>query len=313
MKAMGPESGAGRVLVVGGTGMLGRPVVRRLHGDGYEVRVLTRNVEGARGVLGDGPNYVDGDVEDRPSLERAVEGCQAVHISLKAGPARGEPERIEHRGTARLAEAAARVGVERITYLSGCFVEPEHAAVSEAEAAKLAAERAIERSGVPHTIFKPTYFMETLRLHVQGPFGMVLGRQPHPLHMVAADDYGAMVSRSLSVPESASQRLYVFGPEALTIGDALRVYCRIVEEGKRVLTAPLPVMRALNRTFMRGAMTRELDLMRVMQQVGEPTDVPDAAELLGPATTTLVDWCSRRAGPARSTRGAATSQEAVDS
>ena len=273
--------------------MLGRPVVRRLHGDGYDVRVLTRNVEGARGALGNGPEYVKGDVEDRSSLEGALEGCRAVHISLKAGPAHGEAERVEHRGTARVAEAAASAGVERITYLSGCFVEPEHAAVSEAEAAKLAAERAIERSGVPYTVFKPTYFMETLSLHVQGPFGMVLGRQPHPLRMVAADDYAAMVSDALSVPEAAGQRLYVFGPEAVTIGDALRVYCRIVEGGKRVVTAPLPVMRALNRTFMRDAMARELDLMGVMQRVGEPTNVPDASDVLRPATTTLDAWCSR--------------------
>ncbi len=90
------------------------------------------------------------------------------------------------------------------------------------------------------------------------------------------------------------RHLYVFGPEAVTIADALRVYCRIAAGGKRVLTAPLPMMRALNRTFMRGAMTRELDLMRVMQRVGEPTNVPEASEVLGPPTTTLEEWCSQR-------------------
>ncbi len=177
------------VLVVGATGMLGRPVGERLRHDGYGVRVLTREPERAERDLGEGIEYVRGDVDDAASLERAVSGCKAVHISLKAGPAPGEPERVEHQGTARVAEAAARAGLERITYLSGCYVGPEQAAASEAEAAKLGAERAIEASGVPFTIFKPTYFMETLPLHVQGPFGVVLGRQPHPLHMVAGDDY----------------------------------------------------------------------------------------------------------------------------
>ena len=87
--------------------------------------------------------------------------------------------------------------------------------------------------------------METLELHVQGPFGMVLGRQPHPLHMVTADDYAAMVSRALTTPESAGRRLYVFGPEPLTLVEALRIYCRLVEGGKRVVTVPLPVMKAV--------------------------------------------------------------------
>ncbi len=283
------------VLVVGGTGMLGRPVVERLRDDGYRVRVLTREPGRARSVLGEGVEYARGDVDDATYLDRALEGCMAVHISLKAGPQPGEPERVEHQGTARIAEAGARAKLERITYLSGCYVAPEQAAESEAEAAKLGAERAIEASGVPFTIFKPTYFMETLPLHVQGPFGMVLGRQPHPLRMVAADDYAAMVSRALRTPESAGRRLYVFGPESLTISEALRLYCRVVEGGKRVVTVPLPVMKVVNRLFMGGAMSRELALMAVMQRLGEPSNVPDAAAVLGPATTTVGAWCERRA------------------
>ncbi|HZC14522.1 MAG TPA: NAD(P)H-binding protein [Thermoleophilaceae bacterium] len=217
------------VLVVGATGMLGRPVAGRLSADGYRVRALTREPERARSVLGEGIEYARGDVDDAAALDRALEGCKAVHISLKAGPQPGEPERVEHQGAARIAVAAARAGLERITYLSGCYVAPEQAAESEAEAAKLGAERAIEESGVPFTIFKPTYFMETLPLHVQGPFGVVLGRQPHPLHMVAAGDYAGMVSRALRTPESVGRRLYVFGPEPLTIAEALRLYCRVVE------------------------------------------------------------------------------------
>jgi uncharacterized protein YbjT (DUF2867 family) len=284
-----------RVLVVGATGMLGRPVAARLQDDGHMVRVLARDLGRARAVLGAGFEYVDGDVGDPAALEKALEGCGAVHVSLKGGAGRGEPERVEHQGTARVAEAAARAGVARITYLSGCYVSPEHAAHSEAEAAKLGAERAIQQSGVPYTIFKPTYFMETLTLHVQGPVGVVIGRQPHALRMVAADDYATMVSRALRTPAAAGKHLFVFGPEAISIPDALRLYCRIVHGGKPVVTMPLPVMRAINRAFMRGGMSRELALMRLLQRVGEPTGVPEASELLGPATTTPRDWCERHA------------------
>jgi uncharacterized protein YbjT (DUF2867 family) len=284
-----------RVLVVGATGMLGRPVASRLREDGHLVRVLARDVRRARASLGAGFEYVDGDVGDPAGLEKALAGCGAVHVSLKGGAGRGEPERVEHQGTARVAEAATRAGVARITYLSGCYVSPEHAAHSEAEAAKLGAERAIEQSGVPYTIFKPTYFMETLALHVQGPVGVVIGRQPHALRIVAADDYAAMVSRALTTPAAAGKHLFVFGPEAISIPDALRLYCRLVHGGKRVITIPLPIMRAINRAFMRGGMSRDLALMRIMQRVGEPTGVPEASDLLGPAPTTLRQWCERHA------------------
>lgn len=58
---------------------------------------------------------------------------------------------------------------------------------------------------------------------------------------------------------------------------------------------PLGVMSAVNRLVLRGALSRELALMRTMQHAGESSAVPEAAELLGPATTTLQTWCEGRA------------------
>ena len=116
--------------------------------------------------------------------------------------------------------------------------------------------------------------------------------------MVAAGDYAGMVSRALRTPESASRHLYVFGPKPLTIAEALRLYSAVVEGAKRVVTVPLPVMKGINRFFMGGAMRRELGLMDLMQRLGEPSDVPDAAQVLGPATTTLRQWGERRAAGA---------------
>lgn len=287
-------SGSGTVLVVGGTGMLGRPVAQRLRADGFGVRVLARDPAKARGLLGEGFELAAGDIEDPASLRSAAEGCQGVHISLKAGPKRGEPERVEHQGTARVVQAASEAGVRRLTYLSGCFVDEAHASASEAEAAKWRAEQAIERSGVPFTILKPTYFMETLALHVQGKVAVVLGRQPHRWRMVAAEDFAEMVSAAHAPDTGISGRHPVTGPEPLTINEALKRYCETVEGGTRVVTAPLPVMRALNATVMRGELNRELALMRVMGREGEPELAPEGSGTLPLATTTLSQWVERR-------------------
>lgn len=283
--------------------MLGRPVAERLRADGYAVRVLARDEARARTLLGDGYELAEGDVEDAESLRSAVEGCDGVHVSLKGGPKAGEPERVEHQGTARLVEAAAEAGVKRITYLSGCFVDEAHAEVSEAEAAKWRAEQAIESSGVPFTILRPTYFMETLALHVQGKVAVVLGRQPHPWRMVAAEDYANMVSKAHGPEMSGSGRHPVLGPEPLRFTEALKRYCEAIEGGMRVVTAPLPVMKALNATVMRGELNRELALMSVMGREGEPAASPDSLGQLPPATTTLAQWLERlRASKGEETR-----------
>ncbi len=279
------------ILIVGGTGMLGEQVARQLLRDAFEVRLLARDVGRARTLLGPDFEYRAGDVDDSDAIERALEDCAGVHVSLRGGSDPDELDRVEHRGTARVAELAARQGVSRLTYLSGMLVAED--AEIPGDRAKFRAERAIHQSGVPYTIFKPTYFMETLPRHVQGRLAIVLGRQPHPLHMVAAADYAQMVSRSFRTPEAANRSFFVQGPEAITLPEALRLYCSLVETGKRVVSMPLWSMSIVDRLFMRGELRSTLQLMRVMQRVGERGDPSEANEVLGAPTTTLRQWSEK--------------------
>lgn len=279
------------ILVVGGTGMLGEQVAWQLLREGFEVRLLARDVERARTLLGPNFEYFAGDVDDSGAIERALEGCTGVHISLRGGSDPDEFDRVEHRGTARVAELAVRQGISRLTYLSGMLVAED--AQIPGDRAKYRAEQAIHQSGVPYTVFKPTYFMETLPRHVQGRLAIVLGRQPHPLHMVAASDFARMVSRSFRTPEAANRHFFVHGPEGSTIPDALHLYCSLVEPGKRVVSMPLWFMSLVDALFMRRQLRSTLQLMRVMQQVGERGDPSEANEMLGAPTTTLRRWCEQ--------------------
>ena len=279
------------ILVVGGTGMLGEQVARQLLRDGFEVRLLARDVERAHALLGPDFEYFAGDVDNPDAIEHALEGCAGVHISLRGGSAPDELDRVEHRGTARIAELAARQGVSRLSYLSGMLVGED--AEIPGDRAKYRAEQAICQSGVPYTIFKPTYFMETLPRHVQGKLAIVLGRQPHPLHMVAASDFARMVSRSYRTPEAANRYFFVHGPEAITIPDALRLYCALAEPGKRVVWIPLWLMSTVDALFMRGRLRSTLQLMRVMQRLGERGDPSETNRVLGAPTTTLRQWCEQ--------------------
>jgi len=283
------------ILVVGGTGMLGEQVAQQLLRDGFEVRLLARDVERARTLLGPDFDYFAGDVEDCGTIERALQGCTGVHISLRGGSDPDELDRVEHWGTTRIAELAVQKGVSRLTYLSGMLVAED--AEIPADRAKYHAEQAIQGSGVPYTIFKPTYFMETLPRHLQGNLAIVLGRQPHPLHMVAAGDFARMVSRSFRTPEAANRHFFVHGPEAITIPDALRLYCSMVEPGKRVVSMPLWFMSVVDTLFMRGQLRSTLQLMRVMQRVGERGDPSEANEVLGAPATTLRQWCEKQRAP----------------
>ena len=155
---------------------------------------------------------------------------------------------------------------------------------------------------MPYTIFKPTYFMDTLPQHIQGKLAVVLGRQPHPLHMVAAGDFTRLVSRSFRTPAAANRSLVVHGPEAITMADALRLYCSLVEPGTRVVAVPLGLMGLVDRWCMRGRLRRTLQLMALMQRVGERGDPAETNRLLGAPTTTVRQWCQQQQGRGIHTR-----------
>ena len=294
-----PWAGRGRaldtILVVGGIGTLGRPVVERLVEDGFAARLLVRDVHRARALLKTDAEAFPGDVTDPGSVERALDGCFGVHISVSGGSDRRRIERVEGEGTTKVAQIAARMGVGRLVFVSGYLTQERFASRHFESGVKLRAEQAIMASGVPYTIFRPTYFMETLPRHVRGKRAVVLGKQRHPLHMVAAQDFARIVSTAFRTPEAANSELYVQGPEAITIEDALRLYCEIVDPGRTVASVPLGLMAVVDRLFMGGRLRRTIELMRLMDEVGEVGDASEANRILGAPSTTLRQWCERRA------------------
>ena len=211
------------ILVIGGTGMLGKPVAQQLKTDGFNVRLLARNPEKAQKLLGEGYEIVKGDVDNHIALKEAMAGVDGVHISLKGGPSKADYDRMDHLATRDIAYAAKELGVGRVTILSAYAVSEEKADTPESRS-KVKGEAALKSSGVPYTIFRASWFMETLPLFIQGKSMSLIGNQIHPLHWVAAEDYARMVSKSYQTDETLNKELYIFGPEAYTIGEAMKIY-----------------------------------------------------------------------------------------
>jgi uncharacterized protein YbjT (DUF2867 family) len=104
-----------KILVIGGTGMLGQPVVRQLTTDGFSVRVLARTPAKAATLFGSTVEVCAGDLDDAASIRSAMQGCTRVHVSIKGGPTPADFDRIEVRGTQAIAAAAKQTGVQHIT------------------------------------------------------------------------------------------------------------------------------------------------------------------------------------------------------
>jgi uncharacterized protein YbjT (DUF2867 family) len=257
-----------------------------LQADGFEVRLLARNPEKAHAMFGDSFEIVAGDVTDVGSLERALAGCDGVHVSVGGA--------VDQLSAENVAALAPRLGLERITYVSGSTVFEQNRWFPIVEQ-KLMAEKAIRECGVSYTIFCPTWPMEQLPRFVRDGRVSIIGKQPTPIHWFAADDLARMVATAYQREEAANRRLFVHGPEALTMKEALERYCRAFHpEIESVSVMPIWLAKVIATVTRNEAMKFGVTMFAYFDKVGEMGDPTEANQLLGAPTITLDAWIEQR-------------------
>ena len=283
------------VLVAGGTGMLGAPVVRRLLAGGARVRVLTRRAGHDTGLGNINAEIVSGDVTAPSTLGAALRGCDALHVSLRGANDPASYEAVENRGLAALLHCARDQGVRHVSYLSGAG-RVQGSETLLPVATKLAAEALVKNSGMPYTIFRATHFMESLDLFIRKKSATILGAQPHRYHYLAAEDFATMVLHSIERPPVAGRVLYAFGPEPFSMREALEKYMAVLHPGGRIQTVPLPIARWIARLTGNRDVRFATLLFEGFVAIGEDGDPREANELLGTPQTRLDAWLAGRVG-----------------
>jgi uncharacterized protein YbjT (DUF2867 family) len=270
-----------KILVLGGTGMLGQPVSHSLREAGFQVRILTRDFSKANKIFDDSFELVSGDPMDTSCLENALTGCYGVHISL--------PE-VELPVAETVAKMAGKLGLEQITYISGATVAEKNRWFPMV-AQKLDAEKAIRNCGVAYTIFCPTWPMEQLVRFFQNGKPSMIGKQPLPVHFFAAQDLGRMVSKSYQLAKAQNKRFYVYGPEAMTLKTALERYCTKFYPNVEKITVMPVWMAKLAGTLTGNKMLKfASDLMNYFEKTPETGDPTEANQILGGPSITLDSW-----------------------
>jgi uncharacterized protein YbjT (DUF2867 family) len=146
------------ILVTGGTGFVGREIVKQLLSDGHQVRVLARNPKRAHTIFhAHDCEIFEGDILDKDSLSAAVSGVKAIiHLVgiISEGVHDDAFEKIHVEGTRNVIEAAANGQVKRYLHMSAAGTRPH--AVSRYHKTKWAAEELVRASNLQWTIFRPS-------------------------------------------------------------------------------------------------------------------------------------------------------------
>ena len=224
------------ILVTGGTGTLGRLVVRRLRDAGSNVRVLSRHSHES----GDGIEFMTGDLATGEGIEAAVDGIKTiVHC---AGSTKGDEDKARN-----LARAALRAGAPHLVYISVVGAEriPVVSRVDRAMfgyfASKRAAEKIIEDSGLPWTTLRATQFHDLILAVAQQMAKL-------PVIPVAAGfrfqpvDTGEVAARlvELAFGKPAGLVPDMAGPRVYGMDELLRSYLRATRRRRLIVPVRLP-------------------------------------------------------------------------
>ena len=223
------------VLVVGGTGRLGRPTVVRLREAGQEVRVLSRRAAPER------PDHVLGDLRTGAGIRAALDGVRTVIHLVQSATAEDELTRT-------LADAAAAAGVEHLVYISIVGIERNRALGYYA--VKLRSERVLETSAVPHTIVRATQFHDFVAGFVDSQRRLPIAFLPRAAFQpIAVDEVAARLVEVAAGP-AMGRAADIGGPEQLTLDRIARLWYQAHGRDKRVVA--LPSMGSAMRNYRAG-------------------------------------------------------------
>jgi NADH dehydrogenase len=212
------------ILLVGGTGQLGRRIAQRLADRGAPFRALVRRDSDASHLRALGAVTATGDLRDRRSLDDAVRDAETVITTVTATRRAMAGERgatirdVDLQGHASLVDAAEAAGVSRFVFLS-FVIGPGLAGVPLAEA-KRATEERLARSRMTPVIVRPEMFQEVWLSELVG-FDwragkvQIFGRGTTPHAYVATDDVAEATVR-LALDTTGPRDVAFGGPDALT-------------------------------------------------------------------------------------------------
>jgi uncharacterized protein YbjT (DUF2867 family) len=291
------------ILIVTANSNLGSTVARRLLAQGNSVRGLVRSPEKGEALRELGGEVVIGDLRDPASLARACEGAEQVVAAAHSLLGRGKNASrfVDLQGHKDLIDAAKAAGVEHFVYTSiypcdGFDCVPFVRMKQEVE-------RYLETSGLPHTIIRPTAFMEA---HAEQFIGKpiletgkvsLFGRGDNPRNFVAADDVAQIVVKVLTDPALRGGVVDVGGPENLSNMDLVRLYEAQAGHPAKVSHVALPalqVMYRLMRPFHPG-LSAVMQISILADRTNQTFDPSATLERFPIELTRLEDFVQRRA------------------
>lgn len=255
-----------KILVTGGTGVIGAGLIPRLLERGHDVRLLSRNAK-KDVAQWEGVEPFEGNVADAASLHGAASDCDAViHV---AGIATEEPPertfaKINVEGTRNVVAEAKRAGAKRFIVISSLGADRGE---SEYHQSKREAERIVEASALDWTIVRPGNLygpgdevISTILKMVRAlPVVPMIDLGDQPFQPIWFEDLGEALVQIVERPELARRVLDVSGTETTTMNDVIRLLREITDRSPLPVPIPMKIAEWAAKIASLGSVSLPID------------------------------------------------------
>jgi uncharacterized protein YbjT (DUF2867 family) len=210
-----------KIVVIGGTGLIGTKLVRNLRQQGHEVEAAAPS-SGVNTLTGEG-------------LAEALAGAEVV-VDVANSPSFEDKAVLKFFETSgrNLLAAEAAAGVRHHVALS--VVGTDRLLASGYFRAKMAQENLIKASSVPYTIVRATQFFEFVGAMAQSATGGQSVRLPPALMQPVASDDVAAVLAAVAVESPLNRTIELAGPEPIRMDELVRRFLNASRDTRQVIT-----------------------------------------------------------------------------
>ena len=283
-----------KILVTGGTGVIGEGAIPELLARGHSVRLLSRHAaDDAKQWPGVEP--FEGNVADAASIGGAAAGCDAIlHIAgiVAEDPPEVTFESVNVGGTRNMIEEAKRSGVRRFVCVSSLGAD---IGASDYHRSKREAERLVEASGLDWTVVRPgnvygpgdEVVSLILKMVRALPAVPVIDNGDQQFQPIWHEDLAKVLAAAVERTDLTARTLDAAGPEITSMNDLLKRFAEIT--GRSPVRVPVPMALAQLTTKLASfAVDLPLDDNKLtMLKEENVSRGSNAVEVLGTDTTPL--------------------------